>query len=241
MEIFNNIWNNISGLKSLSSLLQWISIVLIFFGGFLQITKQIIDRREKTLSEKVQLEKEGQKKIQEEQLKEKVGNLEGDLDTKLKEINDLKEKAKYTNPFEQPIHSGSSKIVVTIESKEDINYHFMDSGAYIAFGKRSEALMTMNSMDSFGISNGNNTVTYTANLNLDANDVSIGKTVRSLKETEFVQIGFTKMPENSKVIGGNVVCTINGIVRFEIKITSQKMLKDFILTRSLADTFKEFK
>ena len=241
MELFNNIWNNIGGLKSLSSFLQWISIVLIFIGGFLQITKQIIDRREKSLSEKVQADRDSQKLIQEEQLKEKVGNLEGDLDTKLKEINDLKEKAKFTNPYEQPIHSGSSKVVVTIESSENINAHFMDRGAYIAFGKNRDAILTMNSIDSFGISNGNNTVTYTANLNLDANDISIGKLVKSLKETEFIQIGFGKMPENSKVIGGNAVCTINGIVRFEIKIPSQNLIKDFMISRDLSGTFKDFK
>ena len=241
MEFFTNIWKNIGSLHSLSGFLQWFSIILIFIGGFSQIAKQVVDRREKYLSDKITTEKESLHSNQELVLKQKVTNLENDLGTKLKVIEKLKEEAKYTDPYAQPIHSGSAKVVVTIQTSENIDSHFMDRGAYVAFGKGGQAIMVMNSIDSFGKSNGNNTATYNANVMLDANDVSIGKIVKTLKETEFVQLSFSSFPAKSIVLGGSVICTINGIVRLEVKIPPQQMSKDFIIANDLKGVFKDFK
>jgi len=241
MEYFNNLWNNVSSLKAISSFLQWFSIILIFIGGFLQITKQVIDRKEKQLVEKIQGEKEKQRLLEENTLKTEVNSLKDDLGNKVIEIDKLKEKAKYTNPYEQPIHSGTSKIIINIKSTENINAHFMDRGAILAFGKDRKPILIMSSIDSFGNTVGSNVVVYSANLNLDANDVSIGKLVKTLKEAQLIQLQFACIPNDSQVLSGNAICTINGIVRFEISIPSQKVTNNVIISTDLSNSFKDFK
>ena len=56
MELFTNLWRDIGALRSLSNWLQWISITLVFFSGFLQVSKYVVDRREKSLSSIAQAE-----------------------------------------------------------------------------------------------------------------------------------------------------------------------------------------
>ncbi len=241
MDFFTNIWKNIESLKNLSGYLNWFSISLIFFGGFLQIAKHIVDRREKNLSELLQLEKDSIKSIQEVELKNKVDNLKGELGDKLKEVDELKEKAKFTNPYEQPIHSGSSTVEVVIQSDKEINTNFMDQGGYIAFGVKGKPIMVMASTSCIGVTTGKNQVTYRGVFNLDAADVAIGKIINTLKETEFVQIGFKPMPEQSLILDGKAICTINGIVRFEMKIPQQTMAKDFMIISNLKEVFNSFK
>jgi hypothetical protein len=50
-------WDSITELKQLSSFLQWLSIALVFFSGFLQVGKYIVDKRERNLSAIEQAEK----------------------------------------------------------------------------------------------------------------------------------------------------------------------------------------
>lgn len=241
MEFFINFWKNIEGLKSLSSYLNWFSIILIILGGFLLAAKHIVDRREKTLSDNLQIQKDSLRTMKETELQTKIEDFETDIEEKQEEIEELKETAKFTDPYKQPIRSGSSTIEVTIESSEQINTTFMDRGGYIAFGSKGNAIMVMSSNTSTGITSGKNQVTYKGVFNLDASDVAIGKIVNSLKHTEFVQISFAKMPEQSIVLGGKAICTINGIVRFEMDIQPQKISKDFIIINKLKETFKSFK
>ena len=49
MDTLQNIWNNIDSLHKLSSILQWISFLLIFFGLLSGISKYFVDQREKHL------------------------------------------------------------------------------------------------------------------------------------------------------------------------------------------------
>lgn len=56
MDLLPNLWRDISGLRSLSNWLQWVSISLVFVSGFLQVGKYVVDRREKSLSAIAQAE-----------------------------------------------------------------------------------------------------------------------------------------------------------------------------------------
>ncbi len=144
------------------------------------------------------------------------------------------EQAELVNPNRQPINTGSATVELTIESEQQVNSHFMDRGGYLAFGRGTETMMVLRSLDCFGTQNGKGEVVWRAVLSLDASDVSIGKTIRSLSEAEFVQIGFTPLAANSRVKGGIAIVTLNSAVRLEIPIPSQRMDEDHIMVRELS-------
>jgi hypothetical protein len=47
--------------------------------------------------------------------------------------------------------------------------------------------------------------------NMDAKDSAIGKPIYFIRETDFIQIEFLPMPEKSKVLSGEAICTFNMI------------------------------
>lgn len=59
-------WNNVEILRKTAATFQWFAIVLVFLGGLLQIAQVVIDRREKSLSQIIDSEKES---IQAERLR----------------------------------------------------------------------------------------------------------------------------------------------------------------------------
>lgn len=194
--LITNLWNSIGALRGLSAWLNWLSIGLVFLGGFLQLGKFLVDRRERHLASL----------IQEERL----------------------------NPNRQPIRIGSATVEVLIESDEQINTHYADTGGYLAFGKGTDGLMLLSSFDCFARQTGRHEVMYRGVFALDATDASVGQPVAYLRDTEFVQIGFGPIPRDSRVKGGKALVTINSAVQIEIPIPAQTMDGDRIMVRDLA-------
>jgi hypothetical protein len=188
-------WNDIAELRSLSTLVQWTSIALIFFGGFLQVGKYVVDRREKELSSIEQAAKE--------------------------------------NPIAQIIHTGSAAIELIEESNDPKNNHFMDSGAFAAFGENADSLMIMRSLDSFAAQTGNHEVVWRAVLSLDLADKSVGKAIRHLRDAEYIQMGFGPLKSGSKIKSGFLTITLNSAVRLQASIPKQEVINDSFFVRDM--------
>lgn len=240
MELIMRFWTNVDSLRSLSSYLQWISISLVFIGGGLQIAKYAVDRREKDLVALIQSQKEKEAANRESHLLGKVETLEVDLSKRQSEIEELNKKTEFVDPFRQPLRTGTATVDVIISSSENVNAHFMDQGGYIAFEKGNEALLTMASIDCFGEQIGNNRVKYRGVFNLDATDISIGKPISHLVESDFAQIGFLPIPTKSQIVSGTAICTFNSTVRIVLTIPPQKMVKDFMIAPEIKNAFKEY-
>lgn len=176
-------WNAMDQLRSLSGILQWSAIVLVFIGGFLQIGSLIVDRRVKTLEQAEQAEK--------------------------------------LNPVAQVIRTATAIVELIQDTKDAANTHFMDSGAIIAFGKGTQALMVLRSLDSFANQNGRGEVIWRATLNLDLADPSVGRPIRSLRDAEYIQVSFGQLKEGAKIKLGNVTVTINSAVQLRAELSAQ--------------------
>jgi len=141
------------------------------------------------------------------------------------------------HPNNQAITSGGATVELTEKADRQANAHFMDSGAYIAFGRGNDAMLVMRSLDSFANQNGKGEILWRGVLALDAADTGIGHPIRFLKDAEYLQIGFGQLPANSEIKKGSVILTLNGVVRLEIAIPAQRMDNDRVLIRDL-DAFK---
>ena len=76
---------------------------------------------------------------------------------------------------------------------------------------------------------------------MDSKDSSAEKLVYFLKNTDFIQISFLPMPEESKVLSGEAICTFNSKVQKKINIPPQDIKQRLIFIRNLTEIFSEFK
>ncbi len=143
-------------------------------------------------------------------------------------------------PYRQLIQTGVAKIEVLVSSERQINAHFMDGGTALAFAKGGEALLEMSSVDSWGRQIGNSQVRYWANLMLDQTHSSVGKPLNFFQVSEYIQIKFNRMQEETNVISGKIVCTLNSAVRIEIQILPQQIQNGTIFVRDLTGIFAGF-
>ncbi|MDO8795560.1 MAG: hypothetical protein Q7J25_13170 [Vicinamibacterales bacterium] len=169
---------------------------MVFLGGFLQVGRYLVDRREKTLSAIVEAEE--------------------------------------SKPTRLPINTGSVTVEILVDSDQAFNNHFLDQGAFLAFGRGTEPLMILRSIDCFANQLGNKQVRWRAVLSLDAADSAVGKTVNFLRDAEFVQIEFGPMPPKSKIVRGMAILTLNSAVRIEIPILPQEAESMHIFIRDLS-------
>lgn len=232
-------WNNVSSLASLATVIQWIAIGMVFFGGLLQLGKFFVDKRIGLLKEQKQNEIELVRQETEQKLNGQIDSLKVDLSTSKSKIMELNEKTRFVDPYAQPIQSGSASIYIKIKSEEKLNDHFMDSGGYIAFGKGEEELLSMNSRECDAKSITPDNVIYSGVFNLDALHHSIGKNLTFLKEAEYIQIQFMPIKKDYNVIEGKVVCTFNGNARIEFLVPAQIMQKNLLFIRNLAPVFNK--
>ena len=240
LDFIINLWRSADSLRTLSIYLQWFSISLVFIGGTLQVAKLVVDHREKEIITSLQKEREKSQAEIEAHLTQKVTLLESDLAKRQSEISELHKKTEFVDPFKQPLRTGTATVEVVISSNDNLDSHFMDRGGYIAFGKGSQALLVMSSIDCFGKQIGNGQVLYRGIFNLDATDKSIGKPIAHLTEADYAQIGFSPMAEKSTIIRGSVICTFNSAVRIETAVPAQQMQKDFIIVPNIKKAFAEY-
>lgn len=232
-------WDNIQSLISLANIIQWISIIMIFIGGLLQVGKYFVDNRIGDLKDIEIVQKDSIRKQKEEELNLQVDSLKLNLVESTEEISNLKKKTKYVDPYTQPIQSGSSTVFVKIETNEEFNTNFMDQGGYLAFGKENEELLSLNNSQCNAKTIGQGITIFQGVFNLSATHNNIGKSLTFLKEAQYIQIQFIPMKENYKIIEGRAVCTFNGNARIEFIIPSQKMENHLIFIRELKTVFNE--
>lgn len=150
-------------------------------------------------------------------------------------------QAEKLNPAAQPIRTGTVTIEVVAESTESIDTTFMDRGGYVAFGRGSDALLTLSDTQCRAVQNGQGEVVWRGVFNMDATDPSVGKAVRFLLDAEYLQVNFAPLPPKSKIKRGLAVVTINSAVRLEIPIPEQQMSDDRIFARDLRGSLESLK
>ena len=114
----------------------------------------------------------------------------------------------------------------------------MDRGGFLGFAKGSNALLTASSVESFGHTIGTNQVVYRAVLQMSADDKMVGKPLRDIAQSEYLQIELASMAENQKVIGGKVVVVFDGSIRAEFQIPAQQAEGHRILVRQVQDVLR---
>ncbi len=80
-----------------------------------------------------------------------------EINTSLKKIVNRLEKQ---NPRKQPIASATATVVLTVQSDDNVDAHFMDRGGYVIFGKGSSSLLQASSHESWGHQTGKGAVRY---------------------------------------------------------------------------------
>lgn len=156
------------------------------------------------------------------------------VDRREKELSD-QQALELAKPGAQVVGSGSAVVEVLVNSADAVNTHYMDSGAYLAFGKGLGALMVFRSLDSFAMQTGNNQILWRASLSLDPTDASVGRLLGSLTNAEYVQLGFGQLKTGSQVASGKAIITINGVHRFTLTIGGQVVDQDRLFVRTLED------
>ena len=150
------------------------------------------------------------------------------------------QQAEAIAPYKQKIRTATATVEVTILSEEKIYTNYMDRGDYIAFKKNNQTLLTMNSTKCTAKQTGEGKVIYSAIFNMYAKDKAVGKPVYFIKDSDYIQIEFAPMPEKSKVLSGEAICTFNNNVRIEITILPQETKEKKISVSDLKDVFSEF-
>jgi hypothetical protein len=143
-------------------------------------------------------------------------------------------QAELINPAAQPIRTATVTVDLTVESNDQVNTTYMDRGGYVAFGRGPDALLVMADTESRARQTGQGEVQWRGVFNMDATNSAVGKPVRFLRESEYLQVGFQLLPAKSKIKKGLAVVTINSAVRLEIPIPEQNMEDDKIMVRALA-------
>lgn len=149
-------------------------------------------------------------------------------------------KIERFGPYYLNIKTVTATVEVTIESPENVNSHFMDSGGYLAFVKGEDLILGPSAHECTGKKIGNNEVQYRGIFNLDVNDPAFNKPVRYLRAADYIQINFSPMPKESKVLGGRAICIINGSIELNILIPPQETKDGNILIRDIRNIFSNF-
>ena len=85
--------------------------------------------------------------------------------------------------------------------------------------------------------NGQGKLFFTGTFQIQSKYSKIGKPVEILPESDLIQIEFNEIPEKSTVLGGKASIVINGDLRINFEIPSQKMEKDKIFIREIKNKF----
>ncbi|WP_129777492.1 hypothetical protein [Peristeroidobacter soli] len=154
------------------------------------------------------------------------------VDRHEKELSD-QQALELAKPGAQIVGSGTALIELIVNSSDVVNAHYMDSGAYVALAKGTDALMVFRSLDSFAAQAGNNQVHWRASLSLDPTDPSVGRPLGSLTSVEYVQLGFGQLKSGAQVASGKIIVTINGVHGFTFPIGAQIVDQDRLFVRTM--------
>jgi len=145
------------------------------------------------------------------------------------------------NPYRELIRTATATVEVTIRSSEEIDGRYITAGGYLAFVIKSGAILLVSSPECFGKQIGEERVQYHGVFDLDTTDIYTKNHIYALKNTEYIQIVFVPIPDNSQVLSGKAVVTINNSVRIEFDVPAQQMTNSNILIKDIQAYFRDFK
>lgn len=169
---------------------------------------------------------------------EALGKLQKDIGSIAKRADELEKKVQAANPLLQPIRTAAATVEVQVESAQEVNSNFMDSGGYFALVNADKAMLVAQGAQATARQTGSGRVIWRGVWNMDASDSAIGKPVQSLREARYAQIQFLQMPKDSKVLGGTVRLTVNSSVQLDFVIPAQRISGDHVFIRSISDILK---
>ena len=145
------------------------------------------------------------------------------------------------SPYRELIRNATATVEVTISSSEKVNTHFLDQGGGLAFMINDyQSILLVSAMECSGKQTGGDRVQYRGVFNLDTTSNYTKNCVYALKNTEYILVIFVPIPENSYVLEGKAIVTINNTVRIEFNIPAQQMVGNLIVIEDIEDSFKEF-
>ena len=153
-------------------------------------------------------------------------------------LKKIVERLEQQDPLRQPIASCTATVTVFVKSDENVDAHYMDRGGYVVIAQGNSALLRVSSHESWGNQLGNSTVRYRGLFTMPADSSAAGKPIQCLKEGQYIQIEFAKMPEKSLVTNGKVIFVLNDLTRLEFDIPEQHFENRRVFVRELAEGMK---
>lgn len=158
-----------------------------------------------------------------------------EINTSLKKII---ERLEQQDPLRQPIATCTATVTIFIKSEEEVSAHFIDRGGYVAICQGTSALLQASSHESWGNQLGDGIVRYKGIFTMPADSSTVGKTITFLKQGEYIQIEFAKMPENCLVTEGKTIFVINDTTRLEFDVPEQQTNGRRVFIRDLSNGMK---
>ena len=129
---------------------------------------------------------------------------------------------------DQPIVSVRATVEIAIRSEEQVNARHPYNGAVLAFGKGTEALVTLSSRESQAKQMGTGEVRYSSELDMKVTDKAFKQPLSLLQQVEYAQVRFEIIPPNSDVLSGTVICIFNNNIPIQVSVSPQKMRENLI-------------
>lgn len=167
--------------------------------------------------------------------KDALEKLQTDITAVEKRAAELEKKVQASDPVLQPIRAAKATIELQVESNDQVNTRYIDSGGYFALARGKNPILVTAGNEAIAKQIGNSRVLWRGVWNMDASDQAIGKQVRSLKEATYCQIIFKQMPKDSKIIKGSVRLTINNEVQLDFIIPGQQVAGENIFIRNISE------
>ena len=144
---------------------------------------------------------------------------------------------KSESSVSEPIGKATADVEVTIESDDNFDGIAINVKAYLAFMKEQTPLLTTSVTGYEVARREKGKVIYRANLTMPAGDPAVGRPISFLRETDYVLLIFGRMPPESHILGGLVLCTIND---FDIELLVPEQVADnrHILIREITESLR---
>lgn len=135
--------------------------------------------------------------------------------------------------LKKPINTCEVTVEIRLESEDQQNSHFIDSGGYLAFGRGDQSVLMAVAPDSWGRPVASNQYLSRGLFKMDVTDSGAGKPVEMLRQAEYIQIEFHRLPKDYTLIDGKALCIINSDLRLEIPVPAQKAVDGKVYVRDL--------
>jgi hypothetical protein len=153
-------------------------------------------------------------------------------------------QADLIKPYRQPVQSAMAAVQVFVRSSNPVDSGYLqygDKGGYLAFMRGTQLLLGTSAINSLGRQGSADQYEYRGTFQMDPAARASNLNVNDLRQAQYIQIAFAAMPQETYVIKGQAVVTINASVQLEIPIPEQDVKNGLILVSDLKEVFKDFK